>query len=239
MRKKHFAVLALAALLVALPACNLPINPLAALGLSTATPAGLAVTGGTGTPTPTVPQLSVTSATPCRMGPGKAYDLVFTANPGADYTVVGQYNRGGYWIIANPLGGSCWLSAQNAVVSGSTVGLPAYPAPALEEPTTMPRPTALGNLFASRTCTAGVRGTTPIWIEGVSLSWNPSHGETGYQVFRDGTQIFTLPAGALNYDVVIRYDQGGSGPLFDSFGVQAFNSSGTSPRSSVTIARCP
>ncbi len=153
MRKKHFALLALAALLVALPACNLPINPLAALGLSTGTPAGVPVTGGTPTATPAVPQLSVTSATNCRTGPGKAYDLVFTANPGPDYTVVGQYNRGGYWIIANPLGGSCWVWAQNAVVSGSTADLPAYPAPALEEPATMPRPAALGNLFASRTCT--------------------------------------------------------------------------------------
>ncbi len=240
MRTKRVVLLALASVLVAaLAACNLTAIPLATPGSSTGTPAGVPVTGGTATATPSVPQLRVTSATNCRTGPSAAYDLVFTANPGLEYTIIGQYNRGGYWIVANPVGGTCWLWAQNAVVGGNTAVLPAYPAPPLNKPGKTNKLTAPSNVSASRTCTAGTDGSTLIWVEGVTLTWNPSNAETGYQVFRNGVQIFSLPAGSIDYYVQLRYARGASGPSFDTFGVQAFNSSDTSSRPSVNVARCP
>ncbi len=240
MRTKRVGLLTLAGLvMIVLPACTLLANPLATPGPSTGTPAGIPVTGGTPTATPSVPELSVTSATNCRTGPSAAYDLVFTANPGLEYTIVGQYTRGGYWIVVNPLGGTCWLWAQNAVVGGNTAVLPAYPAPPLNKPTKVPKLAAPGNLSASRTCTAGTNGSTPIWVEGITLTWNPSNGETGYLVFRNNVLIFTLPAGAINDYVQIRYDRGASGPSFDAFAVQAFSTTAISDRASINVARCP
>lgn len=240
MQTKRAVLLALAGLLViVLPACNLPANPLPPPGPSTGTPAGIPVTGATSTATPSVPQLSVTSPTNCRTGPSAAYDLVFTANPGLEYTIVGQYNRGGYWIILNPVGGTCWLWGQNAVVGGNTAVLPAYPAPPLDKPTKVPRLTAPSGLSAPRTCTAATNGSTPIWIEGVTLTWNPSNGEIGYRVFRNNLQIVTLPAGSINYYVQLRYARQAGGPSFDAFSVQAFNTSGASPQVSINVNRCP
>ncbi len=243
MQTKRMAAIALTALLAGiLPACSLTVSPSVTPGpgTGTPTPAGVPVTGATVTVTPSAPQLTVTAATNCRTGPSEDYDLVFTANPGPSYPIIGVYNRGGYWIIANPLGGTCWLWGQNAVVRGNTAGLPAYPAPPLprakgNKPS---KPSEPGDLSASKTCTAGVSGTTKVWVEGVTLTWNASDDEIGYQVDRDNMAVATVPAGATSYFVQFRYDQGGA-PGFDSFGVQAFNDSGTSARASVNVPRCP
>ncbi len=239
MQTRRMAAFALAALLVGLSACSLPVSPfvIPGLGTGTPTPTGSQVPSAT----PLVPELTVTSATNCRTGPSDDYDLVFTANPGPSYTIIGVYNRGGYWIVANPLGGTCWLWGQNAVVSGNTAGLPAYPAPPLPHPkaTKAPKPSAPGDLSGSKTCTAGLSGTTRVWVEGVTLSWKPSDGEIGYRIYRDDTSVATVPAGATSYFIQFRYDQGAGGPQSDTFGVEAFNDSGTSARVSVNVPRCP
>lgn len=234
MRIRSVPVVAVSALLAATAACSLAVSPVA-----TPTTAGVPVTGGIGTPS--MPQLSVTAPTNCRTGPSAAYDLVFTANPGLRYTIIGAYSGGNYWIIDNPVGGTCWLWGQNAVVTGSTAELPIFPAPTREETEVPPppRPSAPRNLSESRTCTAGVKNGTPIWIEGVSLNWNAGVGQTGYHIYRNNAQIATLPAAATTYFIQLRYDQGANGPLFDTFGVEAFNSSGGSSRVSVDVPRCP
>ncbi len=234
MRIRSIAIAVLSALLVATAACDLAVSPVA-----TPTPGGVPVTGGTGTPS--MPEVSVTSPTNCRTGPSTAFDLVFTANPGPRYTIIGVYSGGNYWIIDNPAGGVCWLWAQNAVVAGNTAGLPVYPAPTQEETEVppLPKPSAPGNLAQSRTCMAGVKNGTSIWIESVTLNWNPSARQTGYHIYKNNSQIANLPAGATAYFIQLRYDQAATGPQFDMFGVEAFNSSGGSPRVSVDVPRCP
>ncbi len=258
MHVRRISFAALAALMAAVSACTVaPIGsptatPNAALtgtatAASTSTPAGVPVTGATATSTP--PMVSVTSATNCRTGPSTAYALVLTANPGQEYTILGVFTGGNYWIIQNPLGGSCWLWGQNAVVTGNTASLPAYPAPSLASNEIEPAaptvvvigtvPSGLSNLSGSRTCQSGTRGTSPIWIETVTLTWTASTDQNGYNVFKGNTQIATLASNATSFSTVIRYLKTVGSPMFDTFGVQAFNGFGTSSRPSIDVVRCP
>ena len=129
MKRNGLLVMAVAAMLILLQACNFP-RP------TPTAQAGIPVTGSTATPSQTV--LSVRSMANCRTGPGSAYDRVFSLQPGSNYLVIGRYISGNFWIIANPAGGACWVSGKKAVVSGDISRLPVYPAPA--KPTSVPRP---------------------------------------------------------------------------------------------------
>ncbi len=257
MKMKPISYMALAVALATLAACTVapaPGSTATPLSTSTAhttgTPPGIPVTGATATAAP--PLVSVTSPTNCRTGPSTAYGLVFVVNPGAQYTILGTFTGGNYWIIQNPLGGSCWLWGQNAVVTGNTASLPAFPAPSLvaSEPSNEVEPTSppvivatlpgnLSNLSASRTCQAGVRGTTPIWIETVTLTWSASSNQNGYNVFKGDSQIATLASTATSFITEVRYLQTVGSPQVDTYRVEAFNSSGTSSRQSVNVVRCP
>jgi hypothetical protein len=60
-----------------------------------------------GTGLATGPELSVSSATECREGPGQEFGLAFTANPGQTYPLTGKNSATQHWIIADPAGGTC------------------------------------------------------------------------------------------------------------------------------------
>ncbi len=77
-------------------------------------------TPSSGSSTPTV---TVNSATNCRTGPGTAYDIVLTFQPGATAEVIGKYSPSNYWIIKTPTGGSCWLWGAYATVQGNSAAL--------------------------------------------------------------------------------------------------------------------
>lgn len=278
----------LSILVLLLASCNMPVSPRTATpdlaatitaqafalqsAASSATPPPVPNTGASATPSGT--QVSVSSVTNCRTGPGQSYDLVFTANPGPSFQVIGKYTPANYWIINNPAGGACWLWGQYAVVSGDTASLPEYPAPAAppkaskqpkatNTPSSAPSatstsssgggvikppiltlvvpvaPNAPGNLTQSRTCSGGYRGSTPIWLEDITLTWQDSINEDGYRVYKNGGAISTLPQGSTSFQIELRYDQGTGGVLFDNFGVEAYNNAGASQRPSVDVPRCP
>jgi len=234
-------------------------NTTETLQSSTGTPESPTVT-----PTSTVSQVSVTSTTNCRTGPGSNYDLVLTMNPGQSLQVIGKNTYTNYWIVSNPAGGICWLWGQYALVTGNTNALPDYPPPAppTSRPTKTPKPSptptfkfkpfpltfivhppaAPTNLVGSRTnpCGSGFNGSTPIWIETYTLTWTDNAtDETGYRVYRNGSLVTTLAANSTNYTDSFNYNQGTGGPLFDTFGVEAFNNFGASPRPTWDINRCP
>jgi hypothetical protein len=231
-------------------------NPTETLQASTGTP--------TETTTPTGVQVSVTSTTNCRTGPAVYYDLVLTMNPGQTLQVVGKNTSTNYWIISNPAGGTCWLWGQYAVIAGNTNSLPDYPPPAppTSKPTRTPKPSptptfkfkpfpitlvvhppsAPTNLFGSRTnpCGSGFNGSTPIWIETYTLTWTDNAtNETGYRVYRNGSLVASIAANSTQYTNSFDYDQGTGGPLYDTFGVEAYNNFGPSPRPTWDVNRCP
>lgn len=90
------------------------------------------------TSTPLVPQITVSVATNCRVGPGKVYDRVGALLVGQASEVVGRDYAGTYWYIRNPNqpNGFCWLWGEYATVTGNFAALPVFTPP--PTPTPMP-----------------------------------------------------------------------------------------------------
>ena len=145
--KLHRSLLAVAVVLMAGLACNLPtrLGQADLRGTITAQAATLAARSSTpaSTSTPSTVQLTVNASAACRRGPTGVYALVFTLNPGASGEVVGKNTATNHWIITDPAGDVCWLEAQYAVVTGDTTNLPEYPVPPAPTPgpTETPKPT--------------------------------------------------------------------------------------------------
>ncbi len=90
------------------------------------------------TNTPSIPLLSVSTATNCRTGPGTAYDILGGIAPGQQAEVVGRDATGNYWIVRLPSSPTviCWAWGQYATVTGNTAALPIFDPP----PTPTPAP---------------------------------------------------------------------------------------------------
>lgn len=102
------------------------------------------------TATPLVPQISVSVATNCRVGPGKIYDRVGALLVGQVAEVVGRNDAGNYWYIRNPSqpNGFCWLWGEYATVSGNLSVLPVFTPP----PTPTPMPAFEAEYDGLETC---------------------------------------------------------------------------------------
>jgi len=94
------------------------------------------------TPTPLVPQISVSVPTNCRNGPGKVYLRVGALLVGETAQIYGRDPTGRYWYIPNPdrNGGFCWVWGEYATVNGNIAFLPIYTPPPTPTPTYTPTP---------------------------------------------------------------------------------------------------
>ncbi len=110
------------------------------------------------TATPSVPQISVSVATNCRTGPGKAYDRVGALLVGEVTEVYGRDLLGNYWYVANPdkPGQFCWLWGEYAALSGNTQALPVFTPP--------PTPTPIPDFAADYTGLEACSGSG-WWVE--------------------------------------------------------------------------
>ena len=104
------------------------------------------------TPTPILPSLYISSATNCRVGPGKIYDWVGGAETGTVVEAVARDPDGEYWYIRNPDEPSsfCWLWGYYATPSGNVWALPIF--------TAMPTPTASASYTISFSAVDGCVG---------------------------------------------------------------------------------
>jgi hypothetical protein len=95
------------------------------------------------TPTPSVPLITVSVATNCRVGPGRAYDRIGALLIGETAEVFGRDPTGNYWYIRNPdrANDFCWLWGEYATLVGNTAVLPVYTPP--PTPTPIPDFTAV------------------------------------------------------------------------------------------------
>lgn len=109
------------------------------------------------TVTPSVPQISVSVPTNCRVGPGKAYDLVGALLVGEVTQVYGRDLAGNYWYVRNPDvdGDFCWLWGEYATLSGNTFALPIFTPP----PTPTPAPAFEASYAGLESC------NTSWWVE--------------------------------------------------------------------------
>jgi hypothetical protein len=92
------------------------------------------------TATSTIPQISVSVATNCRVGPGIVYSRVGALLVGEIAEVYGRDPTGKYWLIRNPdaNSGSCWLWGEYATLTGPFQNLPVFTPPPTPTPTFTP-----------------------------------------------------------------------------------------------------
>ncbi len=254
-RRKSIAAYAL---LVAILACNLPGAPVQSpdpAGTITAqaivllqasyAPTSTATASFTEAPsmppadaftsTPSAAHLSVTAATNCRSGPGKAYELLYTLQPGQTAEIIGKDLPDNYWIIKAPGGNGCWLWGEYAIVSGNAAGLPDYPAPPSPTPSLPAAPTGLKlNFHCSLNNSPFLHNDVH-----VNLSWQDNaSNEDGYYIYRDGSLLFTLGVNetAISDDTTMAaIALNGTNPQV-AYSVQAFNSAGKSGKASKSIS---
>jgi hypothetical protein len=116
-------------------------SPTVAPSTSTATATNTSTPSYTPSPiiiftvTPFVPMISVSVATNCRVGPGKAYPIAGALLVGETAQILARDPTGNYWYIPNPdsYGEYCWVWGEYATLSGLTASLPIF--------TPMPTPT--------------------------------------------------------------------------------------------------
>lgn len=194
------------------------------------------------TPTPSVPQVSVSSATNCRTGPGTEYDLIFTMQPGQTAELIGKNTPTAYWIIKMPGGGYCWLWGQYAATTGNTSNLPEYPVPPTPTPSVPANPSGLKVGIA---CVFTKSGSGPLFFfynkVHAEITWvDNATNEDGYYVWRDSTLIGTLSPNTTgiedNTTLSALYEAGN--PPTVTYTVQAFNAAGSSKKISKTLG-CP
>ena len=132
------------------------------------------------TPTPTaiiiptsgVPQISVSVATNCRVGPGRVYDRVGALLVGQVAEVLGRNQVSNYWYIREPTRNvNCWLWGEYATVTGNFTALPVYTPP----PTPTPMPDFAAEYERLETCTGwwvdiNLANTGGISFDSVSLT---------------------------------------------------------------------
>lgn len=263
-RRKSTLVLSIL-LIVALSACNLPEGssdatatpdlaltltalassggqPTASAPLETATPQFTATPGPT--ETPSIPQVTVSTDTNCRTGPGVVYDNIGALFVGQVGTVVGKNSQTGYWIINNPgKTGTCWLYPQYATVTGNTANLQEYSIPptptptATSTPTQTPTPSAPAPVnnptINNKNCLAGV---PPLYTYLGNLNWeDKSNNEDGFNIYFNGALFATVPANSTVYALPGLPFAAGT-PV--KWGVEAYNAAGKAAIKEVIMV-CP
>ncbi len=97
------------------------------------------------TPTPVSVSLVVSVPTNCRVGPGKAYEILSVLRPGKSVRVVARHASADFWVIENPEGdGQCWVWGEYATFTGSPADLPVSEAPPAPTPKPDATPTPTG-----------------------------------------------------------------------------------------------
>ena len=141
------------------------------------------------TPTPIVPLISVSVATNCRVGPGRAYDRVGALLVGEVAEVYGVDPTGNYWYIRNPDSGAefCWLWGEYASLVGNTAALPVYTPP----PTPTPAPDFEAVYVGKDSCSGWwveieLENTGGISFKSVSLTLRDTVTTTVLSIYTDG-----------------------------------------------------
>ena len=141
------------------------------------------------TSSPAVPLVSVSSETNCRTGPSVNYKLIWKANAGTKFVVVGKHSPTNYWIIRLDDGRECWLWGQYATVEGNVSSLLEY------------SPLAVGRIQGEL---RNSPDSDAIKIDNAFV--NIGLGFNEYQTGNDGTFIFEdVPAGQVTINIRHHY----------------------------------
>lgn len=237
--RKNLTCLLLFAVLVsgcnfAVPAApSTPEAPTTAVRVATRTPSRVPPTRTSTPPPPSVtptqepaasatsvifPLLTFASDTICRAGPGTLYRARLRIEKGQSFEASGR-NEDGSWIVvqAARVGDDCWVQASTLEKPGDLS--------ALRVLETQPLPDQPLNFVASDNACGGVNHLWLYWYNGSA---------TGYRIYRNGKEIATV-YGSKYRDLntprsklpeVYRYE------------IEAFNGSGVSERSGLSVTIC-
>jgi len=248
MQKKFIAMLISGTLIIMLNACNLPGGVKETLDLeltitalvisnnqqqqqsveqATATPEFTSTPELTVTPeltaTSSIPMVSVSLDTNCRLGPSKAYDNVGYLTTQQQAQVMGKNSSiPNYWVINNPTGsGTCWLWGEYATITGDISGLQEYAVPPTPTPT-MGGPKAVENLSLAKTC--DLINLTGAYIYRGTLTWDDRSGnEDGFNLYINDTFVEALPPNTTSYTIPVFANSPGTE---NKFGIESFNAAG-------------
>lgn len=243
MSKLSDKLLPVLSLLLALAACNLPAAPSAsgpsandqaATIVAATMQAASASTAPRVTPfaspvapavTPTIgPTLSINASNAsCRSGPSADFKVVATFAAGTTVNMVGKDSADGYWVVVDPASHNlCWVQQQDGTPAGSFDLLPQM----TPQVTSNKVPTGPGFVSWSFNCLYG--GAAGPQVD-VTLNWtDKADNETGYHIYRNGTQIADLSANSTSYSDTTNIP---SGSVL-VYGVAAYNDAGSSPQAS-------
>ena len=263
MQKKKITLLVSTLLILAISACNLPGgNPeLSGLELTvtaqaqlleqatatpefTATPGSTSTPGATATPeftaTSSIPTITVSVDTNCRLGPGLAYASVSILVVGKSAQVVGKNSSApNYWVINNPTGsGTCWLWGEYATITGDTSGLQEYAVPPTPTPTitltpTLASPKPAKDLSVAKICIPQV---FPTFGFTGNLTWkDQSDNEDGFNIYIMGGAPVVVPANTTSFPIPQLPLAAGT-PY--TLGVESFNAAGKGTLKEISFT-CP
>ena len=183
--------------------------------------------------TPVVPQVSVSVATNCRVGPGKVYDRVGALLVGQVAEVVGRDDTGSYWYIRNPnqSNGFCWLWGEYATVTGNFAALSMFTPP----PTPTPVPAFEAAYHGLESCAGWwvdlkLTNTGGIPFESISLTLRDTETDVVVNMYTDIFNDIDGCTGSSSKDVLNPGDNRiVSAPAFD------YDPTGHKLRATVTL----
>ena len=195
--------------------------------LATSSPEATGTPIPTMTPTYSVPILTFSEPTNCRLGPGQSFDILFTFISGSSAEIVGRYPVNNYWVVQGQ--GSfepCWVWGEYGSPSGSYWVVPSVTPPATAAPQVVKQPT---HLIYNYGCSFnGVNSDVS-----VTLTWtDKADNELGYRVYRDDVQIIELPPNSTTYSDNLTTDSS----QVISYGVAAYNAVGESNRPKISFS---
>jgi len=208
------------------------------------------------------PTVTVSVATNCRTGPGRAYPSNYGLPVDVSAEVVGKNTSTNYWIIQIPNGGgTCWLWGQYATVTGDTSGLQNVAIPPTPTPMVTPTftitpsftptkvvlqpPSAPSNLSQTHICSIGAQVPVNIYAFDGTATWQDnSNNEDGFRVYSfDNYLIDTQDRflGTVGPNVTSFNFSTSSFGKDTTLKVEAFNNAGQSTRVSIFVPgnNCP
>jgi len=163
------------------------------------------------TATPSIPLISVSVPTNCRVGPGKAYGRVGALLLDEAAEVFGVDPTGRYWYIRNPDPGPeyCWLWGEYATIVGNFSVLPIFTPP----PTPTPVPAFEPSFKKLETCSGSwwvdleLKNTGTVTFKSVSITLRDITTGAVVGLVTDG---FTDRDGCVNSTVKDNLNPGGA-----------------------------
>ncbi len=191
----------------------------------------LALTAGEGTqgiiPLPTEtpesqpnPDLTFTTDTNCRRGPGTNYTVLTNVSRGTTVSAEGRNEYSSWWYIQpSDTQPACWVADSTVDKLGSPEGVPVMVGPVLPDPPE--------GFDAVPVC--DTKAKTYI----VKLNWIGQAGATGYRLYRNGQVLAQVNANTTSYK-----DSPSVGGQGFSYGIESIGTDGVSILIGLSVPAC-